>query len=202
MSSPIGHVIAALAVYQAIEPLTPSDAPRGRKGLFLVGILALLPDLDIVWGWIQGDGTIFHRGFTHSILFAAIIAILGNLIWYKSAEGFKKIGPMQAFLVACLVHPLLDLLMGCGPRVPLFAPFSWRGFQASSQYVPTAKYATRISAIPDVLTDLDALQGMAIELWIFLPLFFAAQSHRSWVARGVLLLLSASALITTYIVYN
>ncbi len=202
MSSPIGHIIGALAMYQALDPLTPSGSPRGRKGLFLVGLLAVLPDLDIAWGWIQGDGTIFHRGFTHSILFAAIIAVIGNLIWYKSVEGFKRIGPMQALLVACLVHPLLDFLMGSGRGVPLFAPFNWREFQAASQYVPTAKYAPSISDIPKVLTDLDVLLGMTIELWIFLPLFFACQAKRSWAFRGGLLLLSASALITTYVVYN
>lgn len=202
MSSPIGHIIGALAMYQALEPLTPSGSPSGRKGLLLVGILAVVPDLDIAWGWIQGDGTIFHRGFTHSILFAAIIAIIGNLIWYKSVEGFKKIGPMQALLVACFVHPLLDFLMGCGRGVPLFAPFNWREFLAASQYVPPATYARTISDIPGVLTDLDALLRMGVELWIFLPLFFASQAKRSWAIRGGLLLLSASALITTYVVYN
>ena len=201
MSSPVGHIIGALALYQALEPLTPSCSPRGRKGLLLVGILAVVPDLDIAWGWIQGDGTIFHRGFTHSILFAAILAIIGNLIWYKSVEGFKRIGPIQALFAACLVHPLLDFLMGSGDRLPFLAPFSWRRFLAESQYVPTARFARSIADVPSVLMDPSALRAMGMELWIFLPLFFASQAKRSWAIRG-LLLLSASALITTYFAYN
>ena len=202
MSSPIGHILGALAAYQSLEPLTPGDAPRGRKGLLLVGVLAVLPDLDIAWGWIQGDGTIFHRGFTHSVLFAAALAVLGNLIWYKSAEGFKKAGPMQALFAACLVHRLLDFLMGCGPEVPLFAPFSWRGFLASKKYVPTAIYARKFSDIPGVLTDVRFLRNAAMELWIFVPVFVATQPRRSWLVRCVCLLLTAAALVTTYLTYN
>lgn len=202
MSSPIGHILGALAAHQSLESLTPGDAPRGRKGLLLVGLLAVLPDLDIAWGWIQGDGTIFHRGFTHSILFAVALAILGNLIWYKSAEGFKKVGPMQALFVACLVHLLLDFLMGCGPEVPLLAPFNWSGFLTSKKYVPTAIYAGKFSDIPGVLTDARFLKNAAMELWIFVPLFVATQARRSWLVRGVCLLLTAAALVTTYLIYN
>ena len=202
MSSPIGHIFGALAAHQALDPLTPADAPSGRKGLLLIGVLSVLPDLDIAWGWIQGDGTIFHRGFTHSILFAAILAVLGNLIWFKSVEGFKRVGPMQALFAACLVHPLLDFLMGCGPEVPLLAPFSWRGFLASKKYLPTAYYVRSFSDIPRSLTSADNLKSLAMDVWIFLPLFLATQPRRSWAARGLLLLLSASALVTTYLLYN
>ena len=202
MSSPIAHVLGAMTAYRTLSPLTPGDAPQGRKALFLVGVLALVPDLDIAWGWIQGSGTIFHRGFTHSVLFALILAVLGNIIWYKSPEAFRKVGPMQVLLVACLVHPLLDYLMACGAGVPLLAPFEWHGFLADNQYVPTAFYAERFSDIPYVLTNQKALLGSAAEVWIFLPFFLASKPGRSWMFRLPMLLLGASGLVAMYFIYN
>ena len=202
MSSSIGHVLGAAAAHRTFRCLAPADAPRGTRALLLIAALAALPDADIIWGWCQGSATAFHRGITHSVLFAAAFALLGNLVWYHSLGAFRNVRAALALFGACLVHPLLDYLMGCGDAMPLLAPFSWRGFQAPRQFVPTAYYAERVSDLPKVFTNRDHLWTMAIELWIFVPLFVAARPGRSWLVRAPLLLLSASALVTTYILYN
>jgi len=202
VSSFIGHVLGAAAAHRTLRGLAPADAPRGARAFLLIAALAVLPDVDIVWGWCHGGATAFHRGITHSLLFAAALALLGNLVWYHSLAAFRNVRSALALFAACVAHPLLDYLMGCGDAMPLLAPFSWRGFQAPRQFVPTAYYAERVSDLPKLFTNRGHLWTMAIELWIFVPLFVAGRPGRSWLLRLPLLLLSASALVTTYFLYN
>ncbi len=202
MSSPVGHIVGALAVYRALEARAPSDAPRAWKGWALVAVLAFAPDLDVVWGWIWGDATQYHRAFTHSILFALILAFLGNLAWYGLVSCFERWRYVWVLLVACLVHPLLDMLMKLGRDIPLFAPFSWEGYSSPVQLVPTAYYTNSWSGVRGLLTDWRTWQGVLLEVWIFVPLLLAASPGRRWSVRFGLVLLTAAAVVTTYFIYR
>jgi inner membrane protein len=91
-----------------------------------VGIAAavatILPDLDVV-GFAAGipyEHPLGHRGFTHSIVFALLIALLGT--WLLRRSGDRR--TTFVFLFLCTMsHALLDACTNGGLGVAFFAPF-------------------------------------------------------------------------------
>lgn len=91
--------------------------------LLLMGIAAaVLPDVDAL-GFRFGvpyASAFGHRGFTHSLVFAALVALAGAALLgrkhFCTALGF--------LLVAAVSHPILDAFTTGGQGVALFWPFS------------------------------------------------------------------------------
>jgi inner membrane protein len=101
----------------------------GNKALLWGGIAGTIPDLDVAYIWLKGGGAIdeivLHRGISHSITFAVLMApVLGwlvNWLYRKSSEAnFKQWTTL--FFFAVFTHPLLDCLTTYGTQ--LFLPFS------------------------------------------------------------------------------
>ncbi len=101
----------------------------GNKALLWGGIAGTIPDLDVLFIALFGDGAIdeivIHRGFSHSIVFALMMApILGWLVnWLyriKNEASFQQWTVL--FFWAIFTHPLLDSLTTYGTQ--LFLPFS------------------------------------------------------------------------------
>ena len=95
--------------------------PRMPRGAVLCGVIGtILPDADVAafaFG-IPYEHTFGHRGFTHSIAFAALFALLATTIVRGRTSTF-------AFVFLCtLSHPLLDALTDGGLGVAFFSPFS------------------------------------------------------------------------------
>lgn len=112
MPSAFTHAYAAVALGVSLLP----EAPRGRL-LALGAACAVLPDVDVLafrFG-IPYENMLGHRGFTHSILFAAIMAVV--------AWSIARRGPVFLFLAA-LSHGVLDSFTNGGLGVAFFAPFS------------------------------------------------------------------------------
>lgn len=112
MPLPLGHAAVGLAVNE----LFPDEkAPLGRlKAVALVSILSNLPDVDVVLGLIfQWNGSAFHRGPTHSLVFAVIMGVLASQAWRVWAV-FPK---MSALASASIIfsHVLADLFFAGGP---------------------------------------------------------------------------------------
>jgi len=100
---------------------------RSRVSLPLVAVgiaASVLPDLDIV-GLRLGVpyGSDFgHRGFSHSLVFAAAIAVLATLgaaRWHAS-----RAGTFMFVFLSCASHGFLDMLTTAGWGVEYFWPFS------------------------------------------------------------------------------
>ncbi|HEX2831834.1 MAG TPA: metal-dependent hydrolase [Thermoanaerobaculia bacterium] len=85
-------------------------------------IATVLPDLDVIAfaAGIPYEHRFGHRGFSHSILFAALVASL--FTFFVRAPRL----PAFTFLFLCaLSHPLLDAMTrGGGLGVAFFSPFS------------------------------------------------------------------------------
>ncbi len=105
------------------------------------GICCVIPDIDAI-GFLLGIpyNSIFgHRGFTHSLLFAFLLAGVLTPFVSKPAEGTCRPWVVFLFLFLCTVsHPLLDALTDGGYGVALFSPFSnerfffpWRPIKVS-----------------------------------------------------------------------
>ncbi len=95
----------------------------GRGATLMAGIGGVLPDLDIVVGWLDPWWTWqYHRHFTHSVFFAPLVAApLAWLFWRRHDRRTFGLWFLCAYL-ALATHPLLDLLTTYGTE--LFAPVS------------------------------------------------------------------------------
>jgi inner membrane protein len=108
----------------------------------LTAVLAALPDIDVLgFGFgIRYSDMLGHRGFTHSLSFAILVACLVVLLAYGeiatfSARWFKLV---TYFAVVIASHGVLDAMTNGGLGVAFFAPFSneryffpWRPIEVS-----------------------------------------------------------------------
>ena len=134
MCSVLTHPIVpvALAAFLPHDTVSPT--------LVLVGAAcAVIPDLDVI-GRKFGVGAhplLGHRGVTHSIAFAVVLAAMLTYTLFHNSSTPRWV----IFLFLCvstLSHPLLDMLTNGGSGVALFAPFSsvryffaWRPIEVS-----------------------------------------------------------------------
>ncbi|MBW1744928.1 MAG: metal-dependent hydrolase [Deltaproteobacteria bacterium] len=127
MPLPIAHSVAGLAGYFAFKKANPDSPPK--QELFLLGLcmlLANLPDLDFIPGFLCGEPGRFHHGPSHSL----VVGLVGALIFYRFVRSrLKGISKKRIFgccLVSLLSHPILDYLSADTSKpfgVPLFWPF-------------------------------------------------------------------------------
>lgn len=112
-------------------------------GAFVLGaICSVIPDLDVIgfrFGVRYGD-LLGHRGFTHSLFFAAAVSLLGTLLVRQLSAGYAG-NRLQffSFLFVCTAsHGFLDAFTNGGLGVAFFSPFSnqrcffpWRPLEVS-----------------------------------------------------------------------
>lgn len=118
MASLVTHPVVPLALAAAL----------GRKSipysaLALGIILSMVPDADVIafrfgipYGHMLG-----HRGFTHSLLFAAAIALALTLL---PAYRAMRVRIFIFFVISAASHGLLDAMTSGGKGVGFFIPFS------------------------------------------------------------------------------
>lgn len=121
MASIFGHALTAFSIGKPIAKKLYTFK------LVLLGILcSILPDADVIgfrfgiayksfWG---------HRGFSHSFVFAGILAILFTFIFYKF-RTLKEKSIIAVYLFICTAsHGILDALTDGGKGVALLSPFN------------------------------------------------------------------------------
>lgn len=201
MSTFVGHGLGAVTAYEALRHTC--GLRKGWSARALVVVLAMAPDIDVVLGMLW-PGVINHRGFTHSLLFAALLAALASPLLVKGS-GPRRILGFLGLWVVCALHPLLDYLMACGPPVPLFWPLCDQSYLSPIQLVPTAYYARSMSGLWGLLSHGPTLRAMGLEVLMFLPLaVIASGAARRWGRGWVLAMLLASAVgwLVVYLQYN
>lgn len=168
MASPFSHAVAALSIGTCFY------RPQIQKRVWVAGVLcSVIPDLDVIgfrFGIHYGDFW-GHRGFTHSLVFAALLA--GSVAAILSWRGKLGIGRSALFaylFITTASHGVLDAMTNGGLGVAFFSPFAntryffpWRPIRVSPISV-TRFFTPRGFAI---------LQNEAV--WIWLPaILFAA----------------------------
>lgn len=89
----------------------------GRRAMVAGAAIALIPDLDVVVGWVGDtfDTWAWHRGPTHSLFFAFVLGpLLAALIWrWRRARTLEEAETARSWLwlatLVLLTHPLIDL---------------------------------------------------------------------------------------------
>jgi inner membrane protein len=120
VASVFSHAAAALGIGACFyRPGTPQQ-------VWVVGALcSVVPDLDVIgfrFGIRYGDFW-GHRGFTHSLLFAALLATV--LIGFRKGEpGLSHFSLWIYFFLATASHGLLDAMTDGGLGVAFFSPFN------------------------------------------------------------------------------
>jgi inner membrane protein len=117
-------VITHPVVPIALSALLPQETASSSL-LIAAALCSVIPDMDVIgleFGIKYGD-MLGHRGFTHSIFFAALLAALITFAFFQKNPGSSLIIFLFLFL-STLSHPLLDALTNGGLGVGLFAPFS------------------------------------------------------------------------------
>jgi inner membrane protein len=121
LASILSHAVAALGIGACFyRPGTPNR-------VWVVGAAcSVIPDLDVIgfrFGIRYGDFW-GHRGFTHSLLFAALLA--SAVVFLGFRRGLPSLAPLPLwiyFFLATATHGLLDAMTDGGLGVAFFSPF-------------------------------------------------------------------------------
>ena len=126
MATPFSHAIAALGIGSYFY------RPQIPKRVWVAGMLcSAIPDLDAIgfrFGIRYGDFW-GHRGFTHSLVFAALLAGLTVFVCFrKGVAGLDKFPLLLYLFLATASHGLLDAMTSGGLGVAFFSPFDNRRY--------------------------------------------------------------------------
>lgn len=181
MASVFSHAVAALSIGACFyRPGTP-------KRVWVTGALcSAIPDLDVIgfqFGVHYGDFW-GHRGFTHSLVFAALLATAAWAIgFWQNIAGLGRFPLWLYFLVATASHGLLDAMTDGGLGVAFFSPFNNNRY-----FLPW----TPIRVSPIGISRFFGPRGLEVVrselLWIWLPaalLFVSAWLIRRRTATSI-----------------
>ena len=112
MPLPLGHATIGFAAHSLFSA---NGSGLGRwKALLGILILSNLPDVDVLLGIVcEGNGNVFHRGPTHSLVFALIAGFLVSRVlglWFE----LPKFGFRICFLLI-LSHVVADSVFTSSP---------------------------------------------------------------------------------------
>lgn len=149
----------------------PAPLPRGR--LVAAGaLLAVLPDLDVVafeldipYGHPLG-----HRGWSHSLLFAALVGGLGALLLLGAgARSRQGLAAASLLALAAASHGVLDAFTDAGRGVGFLIPLSDARF-----FFPWRPLTTSPIGV-DAFFRGEALPILWNEVrWVWLPVLLVA----------------------------
>ena len=121
MATVLSHAVAAMALQSAFSP-----AKIPRRWLLVGAVFSMAPDVDVI-GFRFGIhyGSLFgHRGFTHSLFFAALLACLGTVVGFRRGHSLGSRGWVWFYLfLATASHAILDAMTNGGYGVAFFSPF-------------------------------------------------------------------------------
>ena len=169
MASAVGHGVLAFCAAKGVFPAQ-------TKRLWISAVVcSILPDYDTA-GYFYGipyDSFLGHRGFTHSLLFALMLALVATRFVFPAVTRFSGqwLKLLVFFFVVTASHGFLDAMTSGGLGVAFFSPFvmtryflPWRPLRVS----PIGVFDFTVGQGRDVL--------ITEFLWVILPslVFLAA----------------------------
>jgi len=161
MASAFTHAATALALATAFR------RPGPPAGFWLLGAAcAALPDIDGVGYWmgVPYESTFGHRGFTHSLFFAAVLATLVAYTRLADRWSIRRSTLWLFVFLATASHGVLDAMTTGGGGVAFFAPFDndryffpWRPIRVSPMSIRRFLTARGVAVLESELR------------WVWLP---------------------------------
>ena len=173
MPSIFTHAAVALSIGSCFYPNVPKQA------LAMGAVCSAIPDLDVIgfsFGIHYGD-FLGHRGFTHSLLFATLLATAATLFFVGGNAHARSVFLLWMYLfLATASHGFLDAMTDGGLGVAFFAPFS-----NARYFLPW----TPLHVAPIGLTRFFSMRGLYVFLsefvWVWIPAGLLAAG--AWVLR-------------------
>ncbi|MDY0955905.1 metal-dependent hydrolase [Stenotrophomonas rhizophila] len=167
MPSVFTHAAIPLALWCA------SDRGRISAPLLAAGVVgAMLPDADVLAFalHIPYADSFGHRGASHSIVFAAVLAVLAALLHTRLRASAVQ---AAAFVgISALSHPLLDAFTSGGLGVALWWPWSSERLFAPWRPIRVSPFAGQFFSARGLATVVSELR------WVWLPLAAAVIGWR------------------------
>jgi inner membrane protein len=174
MATAFSHAVAALGIGACFY------RPEVPKRVWVAGaVCAALPDLDVIgfrFGVHYGDFC-GHRGFTHSLVFAVLLAAATVLLLFsRGVPGISRFALTVYLFLATASHGFLDAMTNGGLGVAFFSPLDNRRY-----FLPWRPIAVAPISIGRFFTA----RGLGIMqnefLWIWIPTMAFAASV--WMLR-------------------
>ena len=151
------------------------------KFRILSALVPIIPDADVIAFrlGISYDSTLGHRGFSHSIIFALIIALIVMFAAFREIKFGSKNWYLYAifFFLIALSHPILDAFTNGGLGVGLFIPFEDSRYFAPFRPIEVSPISIRR------FLDGSAFFVLVSEfIWVWIP--FLAVYVTKIIARG------------------
>ncbi|NET29238.1 metal-dependent hydrolase [Okeania sp. SIO1I7] len=140
MPSPIAHSVSGYVLAKFLPKKLSKDYASHwwNLGNFYPVFVAIFPDFDFLPQLITGER--FHRGITHTLIFAiGFSLIVGWLISYFRKSSFKKI--LLFTFIIYSSHLLLDLLTAGGSGVQLLWPLTDTFFKSTISVFPAVHHS-------------------------------------------------------------
>ena len=181
MASALSHAIIAVTMGRAFQ----NKELRWRE-VVLGGLCSVVPDLDVI-GFLFGIeyGDLWgHRGLTHSVVFAALLA--GSLValWYRGKPAVALTGLFLYFFFCTASHGVLDATTNGGLGVAFFSPFD-----TTRYFFPVRPVLVSPIGVSEFFSAYGVRVLASEAIWIWLPscatfvVFRAVQ--RLWSTKSV-----------------
>lgn len=163
------HAVAALGIGACFY------RPEIPKGIWVIGaVCSIVPDLDVIgfrFGIRYGDFW-GHRGFAHSLFFAALLALVIVVLGFRhGVTGMHALTLWLYLFLATASHGLLDAMTDGGLGIALFSPFDNHRY-----FFPW----TPIRVSPIGVGRFFSARGLAVLpsefLWVWVPTILLAVS--------------------------
>lgn len=140
-------------------------------------LASVLPDADVALLrlGVPYDSPFGHRGASHSLLFAVLVAALFAHLWARR-HGLSARWPFVYLLVCAASHPLLDTCTNAGHGAALFWPISTERFFAPFRPIEASPLSLR-----RFFGDAGLRVLLSEVLWVWLP---ALGAGLVWRATG------------------
>lgn len=163
----LGHVAIGMAAGRLDQRLEPPPFLLWRA-MFWFSLMSLLPDADVVAFslGIPYEAPFGHRGASHALVSAPVLAILPSLM----LSQYLKTSKLRTWLLGSVVvmtHGPLDMLTDGGMGVALLWPFSDERFFAPWQPIPVAPIGRHMLSPRGLFV-------VSYELLMFLPFLLYA----------------------------
>jgi inner membrane protein len=151
-------------------------AAYDRRLLYASILLPMLPDADGMFiRWIPYASPFGHRGFTHSLLFAALVGMGAAALAARGKWGHSYVKLAAFFAAITASHGLFDAMTSGGLGVAFFAPFDNTRYFLPWRPIPVS---------PMSAAGLMTARGLRVILGEFALFWFFAIAAALWDRRG------------------